>query len=109
MTLQNDALRIIHSLRSTHGNFTGQEISDADLRMILDAAVRAPNASARQSYSIVVVQDRERMKQLCGYEGSKALVFCIDYTRISDTAAHLGHPFAAGGFVSFVTGSTDTI
>jgi len=109
VTPQNDTLRTIHSLRSTHGNFTDQEIDDADLRTILDAAVRAPNASARQSYSIIVVQDRERMKQLCGYQGSRALLFCLDYNRIIATAAHLDHPFSAGGFVSFVTGTIDTI
>jgi nitroreductase len=109
MALQNETLRTIHSLRSTHGNFTDREVDDADLRVILDAAVRAPNASARQSYSIVVVQDRATMEQLCGYQGSTALVFCVDYTRITATADHLGHPFSADGFVSFVTGTIDTI
>jgi nitroreductase len=109
LTPQNDTLRTIHSLHSTHGNFTDQEVGEADLRTVLDAAVRAPNASARQSYSIVVIQDRALMKQLCGYQGSKALLFCIDYTRITATANHLGHPFSADGFVSFVTGTIDTV
>ena len=109
MKHRNETLETIHSLRSTHGNFTAQEVSDEDLRTILDAAVRAPNASARQSYSIIVVEDGEMMKKLCGYVGSKALLFCVDYTRVKDAAAHLGHPFSAQGTISFVTGSTDTI
>jgi hypothetical protein len=49
------------------------------------------------------------MKQLSGFQGSAGLVFCVDYNRIMDTAAHLGHPFTAEGVVPFVTGSTDTI
>ena len=109
MEYPNETMRTIHSQRTTHGNFTAQEVGDEDLRAILDAAVRAPNASARQSYSIVVVEDRERMKKLCGFQGSKALVFCVDYNRVIDAAAHLGHTFSADGVVPFVTGSTDTI
>jgi len=106
---QNETLETIHSLRSTHGNFTEQEVSDEDLRTILDAAVRAANASARQSYSIVVVEDRELIKKLCGYEGSKGLVFCVDYTRIIDAAEHLGHTSSAEGTTPFITGSIDTV
>jgi nitroreductase len=109
MNHRNETLSTIHSLRSTHGNFIGREISDPDLRAILDAAVRAPNASARQSYSIIVVRDRERMKKLSGFQGSAALVFCVDYNRIVDAAEHLGHTFSADGIVQFVTASTDTI
>ena len=106
---QNETLKTIHSLRSTHGNFTEREVSDEDVQTIIGAAVRAANASARQSYSIVVVEDRALIKQLCGYVGSKGLVFCVDYTRIIDAAEHLGHSFSAEGTTSFVTGSIDTI
>ena len=109
MSHPNETIKTIHSLRATHGNFTEQKISDEDLQTIIGAAVRAANASARQSYSIVVVEDRERIKKLCGYVGSKGLVFCVDYTRIIAAAQHLGHTFSATGTVPFVTGSTDTI
>ena len=109
MNQENATLRTIHSTRSTHGTFGTAEIGDEGLQAILDAAVRAPNASARQSYSIIVVQERELMQKLCGFQGSRALVFCVDYNRISDTATHLGHAFSADGIVPFVTGSIDTI
>lgn len=109
MNQANETLRTIHSLCSTHGNFTDQEVRSEDLQTILDASVRAANASARQSYSIIVVEDRALMKTLCGFQGSKALVFCIDYTRIVDAAEHLGHTFSAEGIIPFVTGSTDAI
>jgi hypothetical protein len=71
--------------------------------------VCAANASALQSYSIVVADDRNLMKKLSGFTGSKALVFCVDYNRIIDAAGHLGHQFSVDGVISFVTGSTDTI
>jgi len=109
MDRQNETLGTIHSLRSTHGNFSEKEVSDEDLRTIINAALRAANASARQSYSIIVVEDRELMRKLCGFKGSKALAFCIDYNRIIDTARYLGHTFTEDSIVSFVTGSTDTI
>lgn len=105
----NETLKTIHSLRTTHGNFDPQEISDQDLQTIIEASVRAASASARQGYSIVVIQDREVMKQLCGYAGSKALLFCADCTRIVDTAAHLGYAADVEGINSFVVCGIDTI
>lgn len=105
----NETLKTIHSLRSTHGNFSEREVSAQDVQTIIEASVRAANASARQSYSIVVVEERELIKQVCGYVGSKALLYCVDYTRIIDTAAHLGHSFDPADIVSFVTGAVDTM
>jgi len=105
----NETLKTIHSLRSIHGNFTTQEVEDEDVKTILDACMQAANASARQSYSIIVIRDREVMKKLSGFVGSKTLVFCIDYNRIIETAEHLGHKFSVDSIVPFVTGSTDAI
>lgn len=104
----NETLRTIHSLRTIHGEFSARQISDADLTSILEASVRAANASARQSYSIVTVDDPEIIRRLCGYKANRALVFCVDFNRISDVADRLGHAFDAGGLVGFVTGLIDT-
>ena len=104
----NETLRTIHSLRTIHGNFSRREVTKQDLQIILEAAMRAANASARQSYSIVVLEDRGEMKKL-GYQGSKALVFCVDYTRIRDAAEFLRQPFHSREIVSFVTGFVDTV
>jgi nitroreductase len=104
----NATLQTLHSLRTIHGNFSSKEIQQEDLNTILDACVRAANASARQSYSIIVIEDKELMKKLCGYGGSKALLFCVDYTRIIDVAAHLDYDFYLDGVTHFVTGSVDT-
>jgi nitroreductase len=105
----NETIQTIEQLRSTHGNFSKQEVSEDHLQTILNTCVRAANASARQSYSIVVVRDREKIKQFCGYSGSKALLFCVDFNRIKQVADHLGHVTEVGGLHNFITGSTDTI
>lgn len=106
---QNETLRTIHSLRSTHGNFSDKEIADRDLRTILSAAVRAANSSGRQCYSIIVIEDKELMKQVTQYAASKALVFCVDYNRLKDTARYLGHNYDVGGMIWYITAATDTI
>jgi nitroreductase len=109
----NETLKTIQSLRSIHGRFSEREVSAYDLRQILGAAVRAATASARQAYSIVVVEDRAQMKELLGYDASRALVFCVDFNRLADLAEHLGYDYLAGfpamGLLHFVTGSTDAI
>ncbi len=104
----NDTLKTIFSLHSTHGHFSNREITAEDLNIIIKAAVRASNASARQSYSIVVVDDKAVMKEYFEYAGSKALLFCLDFTRLKDTAEYLDHPFDCGGVLDFITAHTDT-
>jgi len=102
----NVALDVIQGLRSTHV-FLEKEISGSDLETILTSSVRAANASARQSYSIIVVDEKQALKELF-YGGNKALVYCVDYTRLIDTAKHLGHNYEPRGVGYFVAGVTDT-
>ena len=104
----NETLQTIHSLRTIHGNFSERDITADDLKTILKACMHAANASARQSYSIIVVEDRQTMAKL-GYVGSKALIFCVDYNRIIDAADYLGRPFHSRDIVSFITGGVDTV
>ncbi|HEX3052781.1 MAG TPA: hypothetical protein VHP83_19135 [Aggregatilineaceae bacterium] len=105
----NDTLQTICNLRTIHGNFSEKEISEADLNQILDAAIHTANASARQSYSIIVLKEREAMRELLAYQGSCALVFCVDFTRIMASARHLGHRFDNDDIIGFLTGTIDTI
>lgn len=104
----NETLKTIHNLRSIHGDFSSEEVAQADLETILNACVRAANASNRQSYSIIVVEDRAAIKEYLGYKGSKALIFCVDFNRITDTARHLNRSFSVC-IRDFITGSIDTI
>ena len=104
----NPALATLHRLRSTHGNFTAEDVPDDTLQAILDAGVRAANASNLQCYSIVVVRDRATMEGVCGYRGSRLLLFCADHNRLADAARTLGHPYHPDDTASFITALIDT-
>jgi nitroreductase len=105
----NDTLQTIHRLHSTHGNFTGRQIPEAALQTILRASVRAAGASNNQSYSIIVVRDRQMMKDLCGYQGACLLLYCADYNRMKASAAALGYDYQPGTIVDFVNATINTL
>ncbi|MHA1126650.1 MAG: nitroreductase family protein [Candidatus Heimdallarchaeota archaeon] len=105
--MMNETLKIIQGLRSIR-SFSNKAISSVDLETILHSSVCAANASGRQSYSIVVVEDKELLKQFF-YSAVKGLLFCVDYNRIIDMAAHTKNDFEVIGVRAFITGSTDTI
>ncbi|MFX1378586.1 MAG: nitroreductase family protein [Promethearchaeota archaeon] len=103
----NETLKTIFSLRSTR-NYSEKQISKDDLNLIIRASVRAANASGRQSYSIIVVDDNYLLKKYF-YSANIGLLFCVDFNRIIDAAKHLNHTFALNNLRFFITGSTDTI
>jgi nitroreductase len=105
----NDTFKTIRSLRTTHGNFTDQPIPEKHLDLILDATVRAANASNMQTYSIIVIKDRAKMKAVSGYQASCLLVYCVDHNRLKTCAKALGHPYFPDNINSFITSSTNTI
>jgi len=104
----NPTLNTLRNLRSIHGDFSDRPIPNEKLETILETAIRAANASNRQSYSIVVVDDAKRQEQLTGYKGSVTLIFCVDFNRLIDTATLLGHEYSLQGVTPFLTGSIDT-
>ncbi|MFW9877209.1 MAG: nitroreductase family protein [Candidatus Thorarchaeota archaeon] len=103
----NETLKTIFSLRSIR-NYLEKDISKKDLDLILKASVRAANASGRQSYSVIVVDDKQLLKKYF-YNANKGLLFCVDFNRIIDTAKYLNHTYALNNLRFFITGSTDTI
>lgn len=104
----NETIEIIESLKTVR-NFSDKNIPEEHLSLILKSCVNAATASARQTYSIIVVDDKEVMKQI-GYIGNKMLVFCVDFNRVIDAAEYLGFQYKQGApIVDFITGSTDTI
>lgn len=106
-TPSNPTLDTIHALHSTHGNFTDQEIPEETLQAILAASVRSANASNMQCYSIVVVRDRETMKQICGYAGSRLLVYFADHNRLVASARALGHVHEPNTLTNLITATVD--
>jgi nitroreductase len=104
----NETIRVIESL-TTVRHFSDENIPEEHLERILKSCVNAATASARQTYSIIVVEDKEVMREI-GYVGNKMLVFCVDFNRVIDLAEHLGFQYKHGiPIVDFITGNTDTI
>lgn len=105
----NDVLRTIHRLRTIHGDFSDKRVSDADVQTILDATVRAANASNTQSYSIIVSRDADKIQKLTTYKAGCLLLYCADYTRMIDTARHLGYDYYTDNAEAFVTSAMNTM
>ncbi len=108
MKPSNETLDTIHSLYTTHGNFSDKEVSDAEIEQIKQACIRATNASNMQTYSIVEVRDKEVMRNVCQYVGSCMLLFCIDYNRLIASAESLGLSYYPGHITACITGSINT-
>lgn len=107
--MMNETIATIDGLRTIHGDFSDKPVSDADLTTIIESSVCAANASARQSYSMVVLDDQKTMKSLFGYSGSRAIVYCVDFSRLVAVAANLGYESPFVDFVQFMTGSIDAM
>jgi len=105
----NETIKTIHNLRSTHGNFLDKPIPEAAIETILQSSLRAANASNNQSYSIIVIKNRQMMKSVCGYQGGCVLLYCADYTRLEVCAETMGYHYDPGEMESFVTASTNTV
>ncbi len=101
----NETLKTIGSLRTIHGNFLDRPLPDSALETILRASIRAANASNMQSYSILVVKDRAKMKAVCTYQGSCMLVYCVDFNRLRASAESLGYSYFPDNIEEFVTAS----
>lgn len=104
-----ETLKTIYGMATTHGTFTNKAVSAGELEAVVNASLRAATASAAQNYSLITVEDAQTIRQLCGYESPAAIVYCVDFNRTLDTAAHLGEKSETGGMLPFVTYSTDTI
>jgi len=103
----NDTLQTIHSMHSTHGNFSDRLVSDDDIATILAASVRAANAGNAQNYAIIVSRDSTLMQEICGYQAAAVLVYCVDVQRNKDMATHLGLSYTTDPAWVLLTGTTD--
>jgi nitroreductase len=61
----NEALRVIKNRRSIR-QYKEEQISDAQLQEILDAALLAPNAMNMQVWHFTVIQDRGLLERIVG-------------------------------------------
>jgi nitroreductase len=106
---ENETVKTIRSLRTIHGNFLNKPLPESALQTILQASIRAANASNMQSYSIVVVKDRAKMKAVCTYQGSCMLLYCVDFNRLKASAQSLGYDYFPDNIEMFVTASINTV
>lgn len=104
----NEILRTIQNLHTTHGNFSDREVSDENLSLIKEACIHAANSSNMQTYSIVVVKDRDLMQKICGYRGSCMMLFNVDYNRLVSSAESLGLTYYPDNMTSFITAGINT-
>ena len=105
--IENDIIKTIHGLRSIR-SFSDKEISAKDLETILHSSVCAANSGGRQNYSIIVIDDKELLKQLF-YGANKGLLFCLDFNRVVDVAKHTGNDFDVFDLRAFINGCIDTM
>lgn len=104
----NEMIGIIESLKTVR-SFSDENIPQEDLNAVLKACVNAATASARQTYSIIVLDDKAVMREI-GYMGNVMLIFCVDFNRVINTAEYLEFQYKHGiPIVDFITGSTDTL
>jgi len=79
--------------------YRDRPVDDATVETILSAAFRAPTSSNIQSYSVIVVRDRDTLKALQKVAGGQPhvaqtpvfLAFCADLTRIEQALLARGH------------------
>lgn len=102
----NPSLENIISLKTTRSNnFSGEKISNDDLDIIINASVKAPNASNRQSYSIIVLDDETKEK--LRLKGDKVLLYLVDFHRHNCVKESMGKEISFNHFQPFLTGVID--
>lgn len=93
--MNNETLNTIQSLRTIHWNFSEKHVSDEDLSLIIEHGMRAANSANLANYSVIVVDEEEKMKKLVGNSGNaRCCIFCVDYTRIILSAKQLGYNYS---------------
>lgn len=102
----NDTIKNIHRLKTTRSsNFSEKKISNENFDTIIKSCVKAPNASNRQSYSIIILDDKEKKK--LGLKGDKVLLFLVDFHRHERLKEYLGKDISFNHFQPFLTGVID--
>jgi nitroreductase len=87
--------------------FLPSSVSDGDLAAIVAAAQSAATSSNQQSWSVVVVEDRERLARLAHLAGGQAFiadaaaffVWVADLNRAATIAARAGHELGGADYL----------
>jgi len=104
------------SQRRTVRSFTDAEVSDSDIRAMLEAAMHAPTTGNMQLYSVIITRDDEKKKALWPAHfsqpaavGAKVLLtFCADFNRFVKWCEQSGAVPGFDNFQSFFSAVLDT-
>jgi nitroreductase len=105
----NETLNGINKRATIKEAFLAKEIPEDVLLTILNAGIRAPNASNMQRYCVVVIKDKEKQKRIGAYPSSVVLVFCVDINRWIKIFKRFDEDFPNLGMQQFLTGAVDAV
>ncbi|MBM3533759.1 MAG: NADPH-dependent oxidoreductase [Alphaproteobacteria bacterium] len=103
------------SKRVSVRSYKPDPVPEAMVEAILKAAFRAPTSSNIQSYSVIVVRDREVLRRLAAITSNQKhvaeapvfLAFCADLTRIAFALERRGHSIADNNMETGLVSSID--
>ncbi len=115
MTLANDVLSVIHAHTSVR-HYSSRPVSDEQISVCIDAAIRAATSSNLQMWSAIVVRDRGRRQQLaelCGNqqhirEAPVFIAWCADRRRLDEVAKRRNYEQVTDHVESFLVAAIDT-
>ncbi len=110
----SETIELLHKRVSVR-RYKPDPVPDAMVEAILKAAFRAPTSSNIQSYSVIVVRDREVLRKLAPITSNQKhvldapvfLAFCADLTRIAYALDERGHSVADNNMETGLVSSID--
>jgi nitroreductase len=110
----NTFIDLIKSHRSIRA-FTNQQVTDLEIDQIVEAGRWAPTSHHVQAYSIIVIKDEEKKKQLAALAGNQNyvascpvfFVVCADFYRLKKASAKHGQAFEVGEQEQVLVGAVD--
>lgn len=112
----NETIELLKNHRSIREFKPGEDVSEVQVKAIMEAAMAAPNWINGQQVSVIEVRDSEKKSALASAAGNQRwieeapvfLVFCIDFYRATLAAEKNGNQFQIVDDVeAVIVGSTD--
>ncbi len=91
-----------------------QRMAELARKMVRESLHAFVKGDAPSAQTVIATDDQvdalkdQVMRELLTYQGSRALVFCVDFSRLMATARYLGHQFNNDDMIGFVTAGIDT-
>ncbi|WP_088102727.1 oxygen-insensitive NADPH nitroreductase [Halalkalibacter urbisdiaboli] len=110
----NTMIELIQSHRSIR-KFTNEKVSNEQINMIVEAGRWAPSSHHVQAYSIVVINEKEKKRNLASLAGNQSyvescpvfFVICADFYRLHEVSTLLNKPFEVGEIEQVLVGAVD--